>query len=394
MATSLRFRSFLSALLLPSLLFLAPAAQAQTLPSPSHIVVLFEENYAYSQIIGSASAPHINTICADPFAAVFTQFYAIEHPSQPNYIDVFSGGNQGVTDDNIPSTYPWTTPNLCAELLSAGKTFTTYSENLPSVGYDGGTYTAGSANYARKHNPCTNWVGTGTNQYSDAVNQPWTAFPTNYSTLPTVSFVVPNMTNDMHDYTCSSLPCPESITLGDTWLYNNLDSLRKWSIANNTLYIIIYDEDDDNHGNNIPAIFYGPMVKAGTYTENVNLYNLLRTIEDIYSLGHAGSAATATPITDCWRTISAVNNIAANYTFKVMPNPATNVINFSCNNPVNSRLNISITDEKGRMAGSYAMTTNDLQVNTTDYAPGIYFYRIVNTANNTVGEGKFVITHN
>src|SRR5580692_189886 len=108
-------------LMLLATVFSGTAGFGQTLPLPSHIVIIFEENYAYSQIIGSASAPHINALAADPNAAVFTQFYAIEHPSEPNYLDFFSGGNQGVTDDNlpsvdVPSTYPFTTPNLCAEL--------------------------------------------------------------------------------------------------------------------------------------------------------------------------------------------------------------------------------------------------------------------------------------
>jgi len=386
---------FISAALLLS--SYAGMSIAQTLPRPDHIVVLFEENYAYSQIIGSSSAPHINALCADTNAAVFTQFFAIEHPSQPNYLDVFSGQNQGITSDDLPTTYPWTTPNLGAEILAVGKTFTTYSEDLPSVGYEGATYTSGGANYARKHNPCSNWFGTGTNQFSSTASQPWTAFPTNYSTLPTVSFVVPNMTNDMHDYTCASLPCPESIALGDTWMYNNLDSLKKWSLANNTLYIIVYDEDDDYHGNNIPVIFYGPMVKGGTYSENVNLYNLLRTIEDIYGTTHAGNAATASPLTDCWRTAyidAGVNKVANNMTFKVMPNPATDVINFSCSNSVNTTLQISIVDEKGNLAGSFTMTGNNLLVNTSTYAPGVYSYRIVNTTSNSiVGDGKFVVTH-
>src|ERR1700733_3144696 len=122
-------------------------------------------------------------------------------------------------------------------------------------------------------------------------------------------------------------------------MYANLNSFKTWALDNNTLYIIVYDEDANNTtNNNIPCIFYGPMVKGGTYTENATLYSLLRTIENMYSLPYAGSASSVTTITDCWRTSGTgswlgVNKTTTNnYRFKVMPNPATDMITFNCNN--------------------------------------------------------------
>ena len=63
---------------------------------------------------------------------------------------------------------------------------------MPGVGFTGCSSHDGL--YARKHNP---WVN-----FSDvpaSANQPFTSFPTNFTSLPTVSFVVPNLQNDMHD---------------------------------------------------------------------------------------------------------------------------------------------------------------------------------------------------
>src|SRR5437773_1264503 len=60
-------------------------------PTPDHIVIAIEENHAYSQIIGSPYAPYINSLAQQ--GAVFTQSYGIEHPSQTNYLDLFSGSN-------------------------------------------------------------------------------------------------------------------------------------------------------------------------------------------------------------------------------------------------------------------------------------------------------------
>src|SRR4026209_1763246 len=75
-----------------------------------HIVIVIEENKNYGQVIGDrVAAPFINELADGGLN--FSEFYAITHPSQPNYIHLFSGDNQGVADDLRPTTYPWTTPN-------------------------------------------------------------------------------------------------------------------------------------------------------------------------------------------------------------------------------------------------------------------------------------------
>src|SRR5437588_10964130 len=96
-----------------------------SVPSPDHVVVVILENHGYAQIIGSSAAPHINALATDAHSALFTNSFAIEHPSQPNYLDFFSGCNQGVIDDNVPASNPFTTVNLARQLINAGKTFTT-----------------------------------------------------------------------------------------------------------------------------------------------------------------------------------------------------------------------------------------------------------------------------
>src|SRR6202043_1544865 len=88
------------------------------IPTPAHVVIVLEENHAFSQIIGSPNAPYINSLAADPHAALFTQSFALTHPSQPNYLLLFSGSNQGQTSDDTPATV-FTTPNLGAALRKA-----------------------------------------------------------------------------------------------------------------------------------------------------------------------------------------------------------------------------------------------------------------------------------
>ncbi len=165
------------------------------------------ENHSYSDIIGRASAPYINGLAAQ--GASFSHSSGVAHPSEPNYLALFSGSPQGVTDDSCPHTF--SAASLGEELITAGDTFAGYSESMPSNGYTGCT----SDDYARKHNPWVNFPKAGA-----SANLGFSRFPTNYSTLPTVSFVVPNLCNDMHD-------CPAAT--GDTWLHNNIDTYMQWA---------------------------------------------------------------------------------------------------------------------------------------------------------------------
>ncbi len=260
------------------------SAAPRAASSPDHIVIVMEENHSYADIIGSSSAPYINSLAAQ--GATFTNSHAITHPSEPNYLALFSGSTQGLDSDACPESY--TGANLASELIGAGDSFGGYSEDLPAVGAkDCYAPDAINALYARKHNP---WVDFASLPAS--INMPWTSFPTDYSKLPTVSIVVPNQVDDMHS---------ASVQEGDSWLQNHLDGYARWAQTHNSLLIVTWDEDDGSTANQIPTLFVGPMVKTGKYSESIDHYRVLRTIEDIYKLPHANNSANATPINDVWK---------------------------------------------------------------------------------------------
>jgi phosphatidylinositol-3-phosphatase len=127
---------------------------------------------------------------------------------------------------------------------------------------------------------------------ASSTNKPFTAFPTDFTALPTVSFVIPDLCNDMHD--CSVLT-------GDTWLRNNVKPYADWAKTHNSLLIVDFDEDDFTVANRIPTVFYGQHVKTGNYAERITHYSVLRTVEDMFNLAHIGNAATAGTIADCWQ---------------------------------------------------------------------------------------------
>jgi hypothetical protein len=269
----------------------APAlAGAGGVPTPTNVVVVIEENHSYSDIIGSASAPYINSLAGQ--GALFTQSYGVRHPSQPNYLALFSGSTQGVTDDAVHPKF--TAPNLYTGLASVGRSAAIYSQSMPSDGYDGKS----SGDYMRKHNPFTQFTNVPETQnlVFNTTHFP-TAAGTDYSFLPAVSFVIPDEKHDMHDSLGSAAA---TISSGDTWLQANLSSYVAWADDHNGLLIVTFDEDDSSSANRIPTLFYGPSVRQGVYAETIDHYNVLRTIEDMYSAPHAGAAASAAPIDDVW----------------------------------------------------------------------------------------------
>lgn len=65
------------------------AVKAAPLPQPDHVVMVIEENKAFSQVMGNPSAPYIQSLAAA--GAVFTDSHGLSHPRQPNYLQLFSG---------------------------------------------------------------------------------------------------------------------------------------------------------------------------------------------------------------------------------------------------------------------------------------------------------------
>jgi len=261
------------------------AAGAQTAvhraagPHAGNVVVVMMENRDYKLVIGSSQAPYINKTLV-PKAALMTNSHAIGHPSEPNYLAFFSGSTQGVTDDSCPHTF--STTNVGAELLSAGKTFAGYSESMPSNGYTG----CGTGEYARKHNPWVNFTNVPASS-----NLVYNGFP---SSPPTLAIVVPNLCNDMHD--CSTMT-------GDNWLKANLPAMLSYNQSHNGLLVLTWDEaDPDNNGTNqIATLLIGPTVKPGKYNQNINHYSVLNTIETITGVACTANACSNPVISKIWK---------------------------------------------------------------------------------------------
>jgi acid phosphatase len=286
------------------------------LPVYDHVVIVVEENKNYDQIIGNPAAPYFDALRKQ--GANFTQMFGEEHYSQGNYFWLFSGSNQTVgftdripTKENNPN-YPFQAANLGASLIAKGLSFKGYAEDLPAIGstVESVPPDAKTIVYGRKHVPWISFanVPNGTTVETSS-NLRFADFPTDpekFKTLPTVSFVIPNLDNDMHN----GKP-EDSIPRGDAWLKKNIDAYCQWARKNNSLLIVTFDENDDKRKyvgltnpfveptdeyrkdlqNRIPTFFVGDHIKPGDYPEGKGLthVNLLRTLEAMYGLPRAGA---------------------------------------------------------------------------------------------------------
>lgn len=261
---------------------LAPATYAGQLPRPAHIVVVIEENRGYFQIMDKQNSnSYIHALAKR--GVLFTQSYGVTHPSQPNYLALFSGSTQGVTSNACPHSF--NTENLASSLLDKGLSFASYAESLPAAG----DVICWSGAYQRKHNPVANWQGT---RLPAELNQRFTEFPKDFSRLPTVSFVIPDQNNDMHD---------GNFETADDWLKRHIEPYVDWAMKHNSLLILTWDEDDGREDNHVVTILVGPMVKAGNSDQRINHYSVLRTLLDFYDLPALGASSEAVAIKGVWK---------------------------------------------------------------------------------------------
>jgi len=224
-------------------------------PSFGHVFVLVEENHNYGDVIASPSIPYLNSLAGQYGLA--TNYFANAHPSIPDYFMLTTGETLTFIDAATPDVFPVSDDNVVRELIAASKTWKSYAEDLPSIGYIGGD----TARYAVRHNPLAYMTDVQSNSAQKQNLVPFTYFPVDLSTanLPDYSFVVPNLCNDGHD-------CP--LTTVDQWLKTNLDPLiQSPMFQKDGLLVIVFDEADLTDftagGGHVVAVIVSPLAKRG-----------------------------------------------------------------------------------------------------------------------------------
>ncbi len=261
----------------------------------SHIFVIVMENVGYDSVIGSGNAPYINETLL-PQSALYANSFAVTHPSLPNYLALFAGSTFSVTNDDCidssPPNGPFDAPNLYSALQSVGKTALAYMEDLPYDGYPG----CESGLYVQRHNPFMFFNAGTTNDAPYAASVVYNGPYSSTATWPELTFISPNLANDMHD----GATIAARVSNGDTWLSQHLPPLISYAREQNGLIILTMDEDIFGESQHIPTILVGDRIPGGQIiTQSITHYNVTKTITDNFgapAIGNSVGLADLVPL--------------------------------------------------------------------------------------------------
>jgi len=268
----------------------AVAAAAATVPHFKHIYVIVMENRESGSIIGNSTAPYINSLVARYGLA--TNYRAVAHPSEPNYLALFSGSTQGVTDDGV---HDLARQNLASQLEAAGKTWRVFAQNVPPGCFKGAVAQNGrdgAGSYARKHEPAVSFKSVYGRPASCRKIQDFTAFAPSAADF---ELIVPNLCNDMHD--CST-------ATGDAFLKTFIPRLLRSPSMKGSVLFLTWDEGTSKlgGGGKVATVVIGPTVKRGFRSAIPHShYSLVRTVEAAWGLPCINRACFANTLREFFR---------------------------------------------------------------------------------------------
>ena len=270
-------------------------------PTYSHVVVIMDENMSYDQLRSSTLAPYLHSLAAA--CGSEGNMHAATHPSQPNYMAATSGIASGVGAHT-------NTPNIFFQLQAAGKTWRTYAESMPTAC---SSFVSTSPSYKPGHNAAYFYTDLRSPQNSctkgDLPMSPGLDAALASDTLPSFSWIVPNLCDDMHWLSSCGVPRSQRAASGDKWLSALLPRLTALPSyhSGQTLILITFDEGGEGSTTgvdctdpayypthpdcHIAAVVVSPYIVPGAVDgTDQNLYSLLGTTEDILGLARLNRA--------------------------------------------------------------------------------------------------------
>jgi phosphatidylinositol-3-phosphatase len=231
--------------------------------------------------------PLFNRLARD--YTLLTQYFAVRHPSLPNYIALIGGDTFGIHSDCNDCFVD--APSLPDLIEASGRSWKAYQEDMPKPCYLGDTL-----HYAQKHNPFVYFDPIRLDQERcERSVVPLTDLSADIQAgvLPNFIFITPNLCNDAHD-------CP--LGVADGWLGNLLNSLFPALDATGEPYLVVltFDEGQGDHsccglpeeaGGRVPTVLISPSVKNAFQDDTpYTHYSLLKTIAESWGLAYLGHA--------------------------------------------------------------------------------------------------------
>ncbi|KAK9345533.1 phosphoesterase family-domain-containing protein [Lipomyces starkeyi] len=253
-------------------------------------VVIWLENTDYDAAFGQADLAELAES-----GLLLTNYFAVTHPSEPNYVAAVGGDYFGIDSDaffQIPSNV-----STVVDLLDTkGISWAEYQEDMPYAGFTGFNFSnqaTYSNDYVRKHNPLIIYDSIASNSSRVDNIKNFTTFydDLNNKQLPQWIFITPNMTNDGHDTT---------VDVAGSWARKFIQPLMNNTYFwDNTLVLLTFDENETyTIQNRVWALLLGGALPKGlkntTDATFYTHYSEISTVEanwDLENLGRGDASA-------------------------------------------------------------------------------------------------------
>ena len=249
------------------------------------LLVFVVENHSFDQV--RDGMPYTFKL-AERFGYA-ANYYALTHPSLPNYIGITGGQTYGITDDDPPSSHPVDGQSVFGQALALGKTARVYAEGMPNncATEDGGD------KYAVRHNPWTYFVSEQESCKANDVPIGDLGPAVADGTLPNIGMVVPDMCNIAHD--CD-------LSVADAWFKDHMSRIfdgPDWR-SGHLAVVLTADEDDSSQNNQILTVVIHPSQQGNVVDQRLNHYSLTRLYEDVVHAPHLYEARSAASMSDAF----------------------------------------------------------------------------------------------
>lgn len=250
-----------------------------------HVWWIILENHEYGAIIGNDQARYLSSL-ADHYGLA-TNYFAISHPSEPNYVALVAGSTLGVSSDG---TYNLAGPSLFDQLRAARLTWRVYAQDYPGGCFTGPEARGGqdgpgvSGAYVRKHNPAISFKSVTGSPAQCGNIQPLRDLD---PAAGAFEMIVPNLINDMHD---------GSVAQGDAFMRQLVPQIvASPAFASGGVLFVTFDEGGSNagslgdHGGRVATLIIAsdvtPGYRDGSYLDH---WSLLRTTESLLGVACLG----------------------------------------------------------------------------------------------------------
>jgi hypothetical protein len=287
----------------------------------NHVFLIYMENKGVDDIVGSPNAPYINSLINSNGYA--DNYYALGHPSDPNYIRIMGGSDFGI--DYNPTSNAIDANSLMQEMDKAGISWAGYAQSMPTPGdlVSSGNYSVDELPFAQ-----FNYVFDNTPAYLQEHLLPLTQLQSDLadsSKFPEFTWIAADENNNMEGPIDSPSGIAQfissqftdhqyNVAAGDQFVQQEISTIENSPTWNDPTQkdaiFLTFDEDNNNlslgfgnDGNNVPmivipnhdAVTDGGML-PGPFTTDAyyNEYSLMATIEDTLRT----TPGTVAPLTD------------------------------------------------------------------------------------------------